>query len=91
MKYELRTIDSWSDGDGAWSDGDGNWTWNDSRVIGKAEFADDATDEEIISFLIKNFFLACDLDRVIVDDGAWPILEIQDASTFEPLLAFIGE
>ena len=79
MKFEIRQIDAWFDGDG--------WTYNESFRIG--EFSTKAENVKrvfcrALHSLGVVFYRGC---VVVVDDGDW--LEIQNRKSGEPLFVAI--
>lgn len=80
MKYEIRQID-------AWSEGENGWTWNESIHVG--EYRTAAKDEKR-AFLnaLHRLGVVCKRGACVVDyDG--DIYELQNRKTHEPLFAAI--
>lgn len=82
---ELRSIDAWRGEEGVWE-------WNNSHVLEhEVVFCGEAalTPRSILSFLRKNCYLSSNSKgRVRVVDE-WPLIEIQNRNTCEPLLALL--
>ena len=79
MKFEVREIDAWKDGD--------CWTWNTSFLVGT--FTTKAKNEKraFCGFLRKNG-IAFKLNRTLIDfDG--DVYEIIDRKTKDPLFSAI--
>lgn len=64
-----------------WADEEGGWQVNDATVWSTdLEFKDDASDEEIIDYLIEIKYLAPDAKEIVqlVDGGDWIEIELGD-------------
>lgn len=81
---ELRSID-------AWREPEGGWSWNDSHLIEDGlVFGEDAlTSRSILSALRKWGYLTHTSKGRVRVEHEWPIIEIQNRHTREPLLALL--
>ena len=83
-KYELRTIDAWRDECG--------WTWNESSVLEEdIIILENATTRQILRILRERGWLSVQSAGKVRLQDDWPILEIQDKNTREPILALMAE
>jgi hypothetical protein len=86
MRYTIRDIEAWRCPDG--------WTWNNSMVIAEGIDLPDkttATPRALFRWLRDNGYPSeHSIGRVRLED-CWPTLEVQDRSTYEPILALIAE
>ena len=85
-KAELRSID-------AWHDIDGGWTWNASYMLEDGIFLHDSqlTTRRILHHLRNMGYLSAASKGKVTVCHEWPLLEIQDRKTGEPLLALMFE
>jgi len=84
-KAEIVSIDAWKE--------DGLWQWNQSLSIEKdIVFSEDSLTARKIFFYLRRwgFLTDANVGKLKLDDS-WPILEIQNKDTNEPLLALIFE
>ena len=82
---ELRSID-------AWRGGEGGWEWNDSYVLeDEVVFCGEAalTPRSILSFLRRIGYLSSNSKGRVRVVNEWPLIEIQNHNTGEPLLALL--
>ena len=83
-RYELRSIDAYRD--------ESSWTWNDSTVLERdIIIVEGATTRQILAMLRRSGFLgAHTVGKVRLQDD-WPILEVQNKNTREPILALLAD
>ena len=85
MKFELRSIDAWHVlGEG--------WNWNTSFLVeDDIDLEPDVSDSALLDFMIHNKWLTeTARETVAIDDSSWPLIEFQNSTTGEPLLALLG-
>jgi hypothetical protein len=82
-KAHLVDIDAWHDGDG--------WYWNNSFIVERDIFFEDKslTTRKILNALRKWGYLSNESKGMVTVQDAWPIIEIQNRKTYEPIYALV--
>lgn len=77
----------------AWKEAEGGWTWNNSFYAEKDIYIDESmlTPRKIFKLLRKLDILSEYSKGKVSLEEQWPIFEIQNKNTFEPLFALIIE
>lgn len=85
VKCEIRSIDAWR--------AEGVWVWNDSYVLERDVYfwGDCLTPRRITAYLRKLDLLSESSKGRVRVVNEWPIIEIQDKATGQPVFALLFE